>query len=90
MVKGEGGRVGGEEGRTRAGGRSGGSGAGLVSPGLTPASIGSGWWVNAMRGGLVWEDRALKSYFPGFLREPGDESPGKEGINKDGRTETRF
>lgn len=59
-----------------------GIGAGLVSPGLTPASIGSGWWVNAMRGDLVWEDRALKSNFPGFLREPGGESPGKEGINK--------
>lgn len=57
-------------------------GAGLVSPGLTPASIGSGWWVNAMRGDLVWEDRALKSNFPGFLRELGDESPGKKGINK--------
>lgn len=57
-------------------------GAGLVSPGLTPASIGSGWWVNGMRGGLVWEDRALKSNFPGFLRELGDESPGKKGINK--------
>lgn len=48
-------------------GRSAGLGAGLVSPGLTPASIGSGWWVNAMRGDLVWEDRALKSNFPSFL-----------------------
>lgn len=57
-------------------------GAGLVSPGLTPASIGSGWWVNAMRGDLVWEDRALKSNFPGFLRELGDGSPGKKGINR--------
>jgi hypothetical protein len=53
-----------------------------VSPGLTPASIGSGWWVNAMRGDLVCCDRALKSNFPGFLREPGEESPGKNGINK--------
>lgn len=35
-----------------------------------------------MRGDLVWEDRALKSNFPGFLSEPGDESPGKKGINK--------
>lgn len=49
-----------------------------LSPGLTPASTGSGWCVNAMRGDLVWEDRALKSNFPGFLREPGDESPGKK------------
>lgn len=57
-------------------------GARLVSPGLTPASIGSGWWVNGMRGDLVWEDRLLKSNFPGFLRELGDESPGKKGINK--------
>lgn len=78
-------------GRSGGGGRSGWGGvwvgagvlgAGLVSPGLTPASIGSGWWVNAMRGDLVWEDRALKSNFPGFLREPGGESPGKKGINK--------
>lgn len=53
-----------------------------LSPGLTPASTGSGWCVNAMRGDLVWEDRALKSNFPGFLRELGDESPGKKGINK--------
>lgn len=58
------------------------SGARLVSPGLTPASIGRGWWVNGMRGDLVWEDRLLKSNFPGFLRELGDESPGKKGINK--------
>ena len=35
-----------------------------------------------MRGDRVWEDRALKSNFPGFLREPGEESPGKDGINK--------
>lgn len=48
------------------------------SPGLTPASMGSGWWVNGMRADLVWPDRALKSNFPGFLREPGDESPGKK------------
>ena len=72
----------GEGGEEEGLGRSGGSGAGLVSPGLTPASIGIGWWVNAMRGDLVWEDRALKSNFPGFLRELGDESPGKKGINK--------
>ncbi len=53
-----------------------------LSPGLTPASMGSGWWVNGMRADLVWPDRALKSNFPDFLREPGDESPGKNGINK--------
>lgn len=54
------------------------------SPGLTPASTGSGWCVNAMRGDLVWEVRALKSNFPGFLSEPGEDSPGKKknGINK--------
>lgn len=62
----------------------------MVSPGLTPASIGSGWWVNAMRGDLVWEERALKSNFPGFFRELGDESPGKKGDQQNGRTETRF
>lgn len=44
-------------------------------PGLTPASTGSGWCVNAMRGDLVWEVRALKSNFPGFLSEPGEDSP---------------
>lgn len=53
-----------------------------LSPGLTPASMGSGWWVNGMRADLVWPDRALKSNFPDFLREPGEESPGKNGINK--------
>ena len=55
-----------------------------LSPGLTPASTGSGWCVNAMRGDLVWEVRALKSNFPGFLSEPGEDSPGekKNGINK--------
>lgn len=55
-----------------------------LSPGLTPASTGSGWCVNAMRGDLVWEVRALKSNFPGFLSEPGEDSPGKKknGINK--------
>lgn len=46
-----------------------------LSPGLTPASTGSGWCVNAMRGDLVWEVRALKSNFPGFLSEPGEDSP---------------
>lgn len=46
-----------------------------LSPGLTPASTGSGWCVNAMREGLVWEVRALKSNFPGFLSEPGEDSP---------------
>lgn len=65
-------------------------GARLVSPGLTPASIGSGWWVNGMRGDLVWEERLLKSNFPGFLRVLGDESPGKKGDQQNGRTETRF
>lgn len=49
-----------------------------LSPGLTPASTGSGWCVNAMREGLVWEVRALKSNFPGFLSEPGEDSPGKK------------
>lgn len=49
-----------------------------LSPGLTPASTGSGWCVNAMRGDLVWEVRALKSNFPGFLSEPGEDSPGKK------------
>lgn len=68
----------GEGGEEEGLGRSGGSGAGLVSPGLTPASIGIGWWVNAMRGDLVWEVRALKSNFPGFLSEPGEDSPGKK------------
>lgn len=54
-----------------------------LSPGLTPASTGSGWCVNAMRGDLVWEVRALKSNFPGFLSEPGEDNPGKKnGINK--------
>lgn len=73
-----------EEGVGREGGegQSARLGARLVSPGLTPASIGSGWWVNAMRGDLVWEDRVLKSNFPSFLWEPGDGSPGKNGINK--------
>lgn len=49
-----------------------------LSPGLTPASTGSGWCVNAMRGDLVWEVRALKSNFPGFLSEPGEDSPGEK------------
>lgn len=49
-----------------------------LSPGLTPASTGSGWCVNAMREGLVWEVRALKSNFPGFLSEPGEDSPGEK------------
>lgn len=57
------------------------------SPGLTPASMGSGWWVNGMRADLVWPDRALKSNFPGFLREPGDESPGKKRDQQNGRRE---
>lgn len=49
-----------------------------LSPGLTPASTGSGWCVNAMRGDLVWEVRALKSNFPGFLSEPGEDNPGEK------------
>lgn len=49
-----------------------------LSPGLTPASTGSGWCVNAMRGDLVWEVRALKSNFPGFLSEPGEDSPDRK------------
>lgn len=31
-----------------------------------------------MRGDLVWEVRALKSNFPGFLSEPGEDSPGEK------------
>lgn len=38
--------------------------------------------MNGMRADLVWPDRALKSNFPGFLREPGDESPGGMGSTK--------
>lgn len=49
----------------------------LFSPGLTPARTGSGWWVKAILGEVVWEDRALqKSSFPDFFKEagPGEES----------------
>lgn len=58
-----------------------------LSPGLTPASTGSGWCVNAMRGDLVWEVRALKSNFPGFLSEPGEDSPGNKKIRSTKKVE---
>lgn len=52
----------------------------LFSPGLTPARTGSGWWVKAILGEVVWEDRALqKSSFPDFFKEAG---PGKESGRK--------
>lgn len=50
----------------------------IVSPGLTPASMGSGWCVKAIRGDLVCADRALKSNFPaGFFRDPGEDNPAR-------------
>ncbi len=58
-----------------------------LSPGLTPASMGSGVMGerHACRPRMAGQSAEIE--FPRLLREPGDESPGKNGIKQNGRTE---